>query len=400
MKFLILSVVFLSLSFVSCNEGWKPSGNIVKNDDDTDTIRNLTFVQRALDVNVEKVSINFMTRRKNRRIQTICRGVDGCLQVCEYFDHIKCKQFSVDQVISFWLGKIGSYTEWSQAEKDLNLIATESEVSAFLKNVDQENDVTSALFSLSTSTECPMGEQNIFYSYSPEPSLYVGPPQLDDDSSSADTDADTFGDSGDQDSDNTALPDDSALPDNTALSNNEILSSGNVIIVTALLPVNTDATDGAGDNITGDVTGSGVDSTGADATDAGDVTGSGVDVDVDATDANANANAGDDMLYQEVQENKKIVDGSILTQFNLPLFRGFIKKCFGHETKTFSEMAVEIENHEAFDIGHDVISKACGGNSECIRLAYCAIDSDWVWKKLEKNVKSAGCEYENFVEML
>ncbi len=369
-KLLILSVLFLSLSLVSCNRGFRNLRDDTRDTGDEGKIRNLTFMD--VDISQQKVSINFMRGRKNKnkKMKAICRGVDGCLHVCNYFDYKKCKQFSVDQVISFWLGKIGSYTEWSQAEKDLNLIATDPKVSAFLKNEDQDHHVARALFSLNISADCPMGEKNILYQYSPEPSLYIGP----------------------------ALVGPESEPDFPSLEEFEEIVINEKNIKTKEEYTAKRSEDDELKRFPSEPEKSYEDFEWPE-----------LDEEITITEFNGNAREDSvddaqeeaaDRPSQEVQENKKIVDGSMLIQFNFPIFRGFIKKCFGHKTRAFSEMAVEIENQPAFEIGHDVISNACGGNSECIRLAYCSIDSERVWRKLDESVKSAGCEYENFVEMM
>ena len=107
----------------------------------------------------------------------------------------------------------------------------------------------------------------------------------------------------------------------------------------------------------------------------------------------------EEVTATQMPNGKKIMDGSVIP-FNLQVFAGFIKLCFGHNTRTFSEVAAEIENKKAFEIGHQVIVKACSGNSECIRLAYCSIDSELVWDQLPDNIRELGCGYDNFTEML
>ncbi len=407
MNFLTWSIVFLSLTMVSCNRDFKN----VRQKVGGEKTQELNIIHNELNVEIvknQKVAISVARGRKNRRMQIICRGVEGCLHVCEYFKHKKCKQFSVDQVVSFWLGKIGSYTEWAQAEKDLNLIATEPEVSAFLKNVDRNNNVPRALFSLNTSAECPMGEQNIFYSYSPEAALYVGP-KLDIEPPAASTGAEA------------KVGEDvvsCAEPNSSAEARAEVGNADSGGGSSAGVPADDDGQgntqqmvavqDGDGD---GDGDGDIREDVAPPAPPAGpnsldNKPGNGgsacaeLDSSAGAQDTEKLARKESDQDSQIVLENKKIVDGKALLQFNLPIFRGFIKKCFGHKTKSFSEMAVDIENYSAFEIGHDVLSLACAENSECIRLAYCAIDSELVWKRVAESLKAGGCEYENFVEMM
>ena len=292
MRFLILSVLFASLSLVSCGRRFD---NIRKANLKTGREKPIQLVNNEVNVGiVQKVSLNIISGGHSRRkIQPICRGIDGCLRVCEYFDEPKCKQLSADEVVSFWLNKINSYESWEQAKNDLDLIATSLDVATFLKNVDKDNRVVHSLFGLNTSANCPINNDDapeILFSYSPSASLYLKHP-------------------------------------------------------------------------------------------------GGVKAERGESD------------QKVVSKRKKIIDGSV-SPFDLQVFAGFIKSCFGHKSRTFSEMAVEIENKNAFEIGHTVLSKSCSENNECIRLAYCVINADLVWDKLPKDVKALGCKYENFTEML
>jgi len=295
MKFITLSVLFIGLSLASCREGknehtHKPPGSTSRKNE-------LNLVNNNVDV-LNKVSINFSAGYK-RNIQPVCRGINGCLHICDHFRQVQCKQLSADKVVTFWLNKINTYTSWEQAQRDLYLIATEPDISSFLKNMDKENQVAQALFNLNTSASCSTGEQDIGFSYSPSAALYLTKGT---DSSSTD-------------------------------------------------PAQQEAQDTS------------------------------------------------QQEAQDTSEMKKIIDASA-TSFSLQVFIGFIKKCFGHNTRTFSEMAIQIENKDAFNIGHEVISNACSENNECIRLAYCDINSELVWNELPKDIKTPGCEYSNFVEVL
>ena len=176
MKFLILPVLFISLSFISCG---RKVENIRKR---TEKQGRLQFVNdnavNVNEVNVEnvfqKISFNFINRRRSKRtIQPVCRGIEGCLSVCKHLNYPKCKQLSVDQVISVWSNQIISYKSWEQAQSDLKLIATKSDVSDFLQIVDEDNQIVQALFNLNTSAKCPVNDaERIRYSYRPSASLY------------------------------------------------------------------------------------------------------------------------------------------------------------------------------------------------------------------------------------
>lgn len=331
MRFLTLLVLFISLSLVSCGRRYEG----IKRDNRKGRQKSIQLVNNEVNVGiVQKVSLNVIrTGHSRRKIQPICRGIDGCLSVCEYFEYPKCKQLSAKEVVSFWLNKIDSYKSWEQARNDLDLIATNLEVPAFLKNVDKNNRVVQSLFSLNTSANCPRNDaQNIIFRHSPAASLYLGvsepavvgavvqsPPGVADGA--------------------VAKDDDGAVVAPPAAAGGTVAKDDGDGAVVQSPP----AADGAA--------------------------------------------------------VKKIVDGAVI-HFDLQLFAGFIKNCFGHNSRTFSEMAVQIENKDAFEIGHEVLSKSCSENSECIRLAYCTINSDLVWAKLPEGVKAPGCEYDSFVEML
>ncbi len=304
MRLLTILALFVSLSLISCARRFD---NVKGHNKRGGKSGQLQVVKNEVNVDVfQRVSVNYFVGNNKRNIQPICRGINGCLRVCEYFNYPKCKQLSADKVVSFWLNKIGEYNSWEQARNDLDLVATNLDVSSFLKNVDKDNHVVRNLLRLNTSADCPMNNtQNIYFSYSPSASLYLESP-----------------------------------------------------------PASAGTSEGA----------------------------------EGAAEANA-AQAEAAPVSNSPPVRKKIVDGSVIP-FDLQVFAGFVKSCFGYNTRTFSEMAVQIENKDAFDIAHAVLSKSCGENSECIRLAYCATDSDLVWNKLQESVKQPGCEYDNFVEML
>lgn len=345
MRFLIISTLFVSLSLVSCGRRFD---NVKKRNAKGGKSTSLQVVQNEVSVDIfQKFSFNTVVRRGHKRkIQPICRGINGCLRVCKHFDSPKCKQLSADKVVSFWLNKIGTYKSWEQVINDLKLIATKPDVSVFLKNMDQNNRVVQALFRLNTSADCPMNKAgNILFSHSPSPSLYLKSPAAAVASVTEDG--------------STPLP-------QSPLSAADNAAAGGQ-------PEEVDEPDDESDDEKDEP-------------------------DPDKQEEAA-VQAKGPTTGEEESNKKKIIDGSVIL-FDLQVFVGFIKKCFGYKSRTFSEMAAQTENKEAFEIGHAVLSQACNGNSECVRLAYCEIGSDLVWNNLQESVKEPGCDYDKFVEML
>ncbi len=479
MKFLILPVLFISLSFISCG---RKVENIKKR---TEKQGRLQFVNddavNVNEVNVEniyqKISFNFINRKRSTRtIQPICRGIEGCLSVCKHLQYPKCKQLSVDQVISVWSNQIISYDNWEQAQSDLKLIATKLDVSDFLQIVDEDNQIVQALFNLNTSARCPVNDaEHIRYSYRPSASLYylennmqgsdveIHPESTD--GSEAAADAGAAGDAAAKQAEADAGAADAGAADAGAA---DAGAAGDDVAEQAEADAgaaDAGAADAgaAGDDAQAEADAGAADAGAADAgaadagvADAG-AAGDAAQAEADNADcvpkvdfaAIANAPEGQSQIKecpkssgvqfkivagqdqneddksdeaaavppetvepeaddpveheaaaaQQMPSRKKIMDGSVIP-FNLQVFAGFIKQCFGHNTRTFSEVAAEIENQKAFEIGHQVITKACSGNSECVRLAYCSIDSELVWDQLPDAVIELGCEYDSFTEML
>ena len=296
------------MSLVSCNRRFDRLRNQaqtveqISSEQKDEAEDEVQVVQNEFNVDIFSGDVALIVRRKKeRRVEPICRGMDGCLHVCEYFQHSDCKQLVVKDVVKFWLNRIKTYSGWNQAQKDLNLIAVEPSVAEFLKNVDTDNQVVWNLFHLSSSARCNIrGGLPIFFSYSPSASLYVGPKNIV--------------------AESTAVVDDTAVDDTVAVAETA------------------------------------------------------------------------------VQRNKKIIDGARVS-FNLNVFSGWIKKCFGYNTRTFAQLALEIENQDAFEIGGKALLKACGGNAECVRLAYCSMEPQ-VWEQVGENIKTSTCTYDSFTEML
>ena len=437
MKFLIIPILLISL--ISCGKHRMrqkhPGG---------DEMNTVNLVKNEVNVDIlHKVSVKFISGVKSKRnIQPICRGINGCLHICEYLDNGRCKQLSVNQVVLFWLNKISEYTSWEQAHNDLNLIATAPDISSFLQNVDKDNRIVQSLFSLSTSANCPVGNsQNIFFSYSPHASLYLGSPIQSSEASSAKDVGDasvpvsigsvnSVVNVSKEASSGVAFLVDEANAE--AAKEAEAVAKEGVEAATAEEGAKeaeavaeegaeaTTATEEGAKEAETVAAEEGAEATtateegakeaeavaaeeGAEATTAteeGAKEAEAVAAEEGVEAATAEEGAKDNVNnFVAMSKPKKIID-SLDVPFNLPIFIGFIKQCFGYNTRTFSEMAIQIENKKAFEIGHQVISKACGENDTCIRLAYCAIDSNLVQVQLKKEMKKLGCEYNSFVELL
>ena len=389
MKVLILLVVCLSV--IGCGRKGERIHNIQDLQQDQ-----LNIVNNKFDIDI--LALNLNTRR-NRNIQPICRGIEGCLKVCEYFDKAKCKQLSVDKVLAFWMNQISMYSKWEHARNDLNLIATQPEVSDFLSNVDKNNQVMEALFNLRPAANCPMNDHNILYSASPYVTLYLGAPEVM---------ASTESSEGEEAAEEAVAIQQAVLQ--KAVEEAEVgvevaqealaAEAVDAKLVAAKEALAADAADAADAKLV-----AAKEALAADAADAkvaeaqAAVEVAGAEPVVEHADDGELAEADIPGKQIPVSTKKKIMDGQVL-YFNLHVFVGYMKKCFGFDTKTFSEIALEIENKKAFEMGDKVISKACSENSECIRLAYCAIDSELVWENVKPSIKDAGCDYENFSEML
>ena len=297
-----LSIFFISLLFLclSCSEETNhlASGkneNPHQNNSDDQTSWNRVNYNQNVSVNYynpDNPLVYISKRNVHRVIQPICRGMNGCLQVCEYLQKPDCKKSSVGQVVDLWLANIHQHTNWEQARDDLDLIAKSSDVAFFLKNVDENNQILKTLFRMQSSANCPLvNKQNIFFSYTPQASLYLG----------------------------------SQTTDTTTNNDEEEVSQPSSVNI------------------------------------------------------------------------KKIIDGN-LVPFDIQMFTSFVKQCFGYNSKTFIEMAATIENISALELGHNLISEACNKSDDCIRLAYCEIDSDFVWQKVGPEMQDLGCDFNDFSE--
>ena len=453
MRFLIL--LLMSLSLISCGRGDRIPRGVELNDGST-----------TLNVDAE---INVLIYNRGgygrRDIKPRCRGINGCLSVCEHFDNSKCKQLSADKVIQVWLEEIKSY-DAEQAMKDLTLIVTEPKIADLLKNLDAENYVVQSLFALSQSADCPFSSvHKISYSYNPSVNLYLSHVFQEDHplvmaKSEAEAGLESFTN---LEAERTHL--DSFTAEALAKAEEDANAAAEKLgTAQAAAEAAAQAETGAGEAFNNtvqaeqeaaqaalDAADDAGKSAAQEALDAAVTAKSQAEEALNAakaeneiakgnleraTEMNTQAqkllgdtqaiasegttnieNLGQDKLKwqealdtatsnlevaeKEVEgETKKIIDGSILS-FDLPVFRGFVKQCFGYKRpRAFSEVAVEIQNKSAFEIGHQVLFKACGGNSECVRLAYCAIDSDMVWPYVKEDIKAPGCGYDEFVEML
>jgi len=428
-------------------------------------------------INKVSLSINNLRVRNKRKIEPICRAMDGCLRVCEYFDQSTCKQLVVSQVVTFWLNQIRSYNKWEQVRNDLSLIATESIVSSFLKNVDVDNNIVNALFRLSHLGYCPFANaQELYFSQTPQAFLYLQSsneeltaneettPSSADSTDNDNTPEGTVTNETSMDMDKGSTLDSTVVSDSSesskdnmhkdSIPNNSSSESSKDNMMSERdntdddmnnmnnMDGNIDSMDNNMNNMDGNI--DSMDNN----IDSMDNNIDSMDNNIDSMDNNMNSmndtdkistpnsevittheasvageqaeNANKENINASITQQdkrspleefsvrqqikkpekmKKVVDGSLLS-FSLPVFAGFIKKCFGYNNRTFSELALELENKDAFALGHQVITEACGENRECIRLAYCTIGSKIVLDNMEKNMQSAGCETDSFAEIL
>ena len=403
MKFSIISILFISLSLVSCGWGEDKMGRKPKGAEISGPIT-LTQVDVNIDSDISKLILSFSGGRE-RNIKLVCRGADGCLRVCEHLGHPGCKKFSVDEVVSLWLDIMGDY-DWEQAKKDLKLIATEPNVSNFLKNVDQDNRVVWTLFSLNKSASCPIAVQDMLYfQHNPYPSLYL--------SFASAIEAQSMAPAEEMAEEPAVAGEEMATEEGATTDS---VDSMEVASVSGAVDESAPAEEVVESAVESAPAEEGATADSADSMEVASVSG--------AVDESAPA---EEMAEEEVEsavetvateeeaidsmeataqsgppasgrDSKKIIDSAIVP-FNLSVFAGFVKQCFGFNTRTFSEMAVQIENHEAFEMGHQVIIKACGRDKECVRLAYCAINSELVWDQLPVDLTARGCAYNSFAEM-
>ena len=458
-------LLIMSLSFISCGPGHRGKKFSPGPQDGGDTTLNVDA-----DINVLIYNRGGYGRRG---IKPRCRGINGCLKVCEEsLNNSKCKQLAADKVIKLWLEEIKSY-DGKKAMEDLTLIATQPKVANLLKNLDKENQVVESLFVLTQSLDCPFSsKQKMSYSHSPSVQLYLSPTLQEDhalvmDKNKAEADLKTFTD---LEVENTSKLEsfmseleeakaeanrvvdelNKAQASAEAAAQDEMVAQENLNKATKAVEEAQAALDPADPKEQSLKAGiipysdqEALEKALADQSQAEEAFNIAREANVvaqenfkeiteksnqaqklfsDAQDIVNNLKAnieqlGADKITSQTAldqsiseiavvesemegEVKKIIDGSILS-FDLSVFRGFVKQCFGYQRpRSFSQVAVEIENRAAFEIGHQALFKACGGNNECVRLAYCAIDSDMVWSYVTEDIKALGCGYDEFVEML
>ncbi len=374
-------------------------------------------------------------RDKHKKVRLICRGMEGCLRVCQHLNEKNCRKSTVDEVVNLWLKVMSDYTEWEQALSDLDMIATEPVVSAFLKNADKQNRVLTKLFNFSALADCPRAEdpeKELRTSASGSPpmvSLFLASlsdplsPSAEEKEQCPTDDGSAGGDptqpvatAGNPAGGDPAQPvastgnpagGDPAQPVATAGNSADgdptqpVATAGNSADGDPTQPVAT-----AGNPADGDPTqpvASTADPAGGDPTQQVATAGDSAETGAEDTGQQCITplDSYQDMTITHVAEPaiKKIVDGS-QAPFDYLAFHGFIKQCFGHKTRTFSEMSAQIENKDAFDLADQFISDTCGDNAECVRLAYCSISSDLIWKYLPEELQEKGCEYASFSGML
>ena len=308
----------------------------------------------------------FVRNNQQKRIHLICRGQEGCLHICnhfnnENFDHSTCKQLSVSQVINFWTTRISEYKNWEQARNDLTFIATNKDVADFIKVMDTDGRLMKSLFRMGISAICPISG-NLAVRHSPYVSLYILRPL---DTEQQETTA----------TDTAEKTTDDSSKDNVAEhSSTKNIEQQENKVETDQKDLKTNSKESNNDQ---------------------------------TTVATTNPPSTDDhpkhsktKSHKITTSRKQIIDGTV-TPFDFPIFFSFIKKCFGVDpVRTFTNLAVEIENRSAFEIAHQVLAEACNNNSECIRLAYCNVDSDLVWDQVDAQYKELGCGYDSFMESI
>ncbi len=346
----------LVLSLISCSPALKPGkGNVIENQ--------VNFVEVNQNNVLFRPKVEFQGTVHGRKKAVKCRGIDACLRVCEHLGNVDCKSYPVGKVLSLWKQNIGSYTEWESFKKDLEVIATDPGVSFFLKSTDKDNTVLVSLLKAENSlgrVNCPFAKmETIDFSYSNYSdskkhytALHISP--VDEVTFMVEEGAEgavseTAGASVEQAS--QAKGDDAVQQAETAQE--EATAEGNQQVS-------------------------------ADAEEA-----------QRAVEGQSFATA---VGFQAVK-SKTIVNSQV-APFDVNIFAGFIKQCFGHNQRTFSQMAAEIENRSAVDIGHKALFKGCGGNGECIRFAYCVVGSDRLWSYVSEDIKAPGCEYDSFASIL
>ena len=352
MRFFILLCLAFSLSAISCK------GRRFKHH-----LRSPDIAIDKLDNRQIKMDNTFIFVRNNqhKRIHLICRGQEGCLHICDHFnhenfDHSTCKQLSVSQVINFWITRISEYKSWEQARNDLTFIATNKDVADFIKVVDKDGRLMKSLFRMGTSAICPIAG-NLAVRHSPYPSLYILRPDTEQQETTA---TDTMKKTTNDKKDNVA---EHSSTKNVEQQENKVETTQKDSEVDSKESNNNPTK-------------------------------------VATTSSSSTNDHSKEESHKTTTSRKQIINGSI-TPFNFPIFFSFIKKCFGVDpVRTFTSLAVEIENRSAFEIAHQVLAEACNNNSECIRLAYCNVDSELVWNQVDERYKELGCEYDSFMESI
>ena len=315
----------------------------------------------------------------DNKVRLICRSLNGCLKVCDHLEgQNNCRQRAVNKVRNLWLQNISAYKSYEQALKDLTLIATEPDVASFLKIADKKNKVLARLFHQSAQADCPQAED-------PEKELKISASQTSPPAISLFL-ADLMESSAVEPASPTA--EECSLEDSAPSAYSSSLYPLSHVAVQAYLQAN-------------------LQQAASEAESAEDSSEKVAETQtVCSTDTQAVAQNGDSApvsAQDGVQESglkvKKIVDGSRVP-FNHLVFHSFIKQCFGHQTKTFSEMSAQIENKLAFELADKLISKTCGDVADCKRLAYCSTGSELVWNYLPEEMKKAGCAYSSFPGMM
>ncbi len=376
----------------------------------------------------------------NRRIDFVCKNIKACLRVCQHIEHRGCEEISTSEVLRFWLNRINSYKNPEEAHGDLKWIAEDTEVANFLEASDTHHYVLAALTTHASSSQgCPsFVRQNVEMAFEPYPVLRLGRglPLASSSEEDGGEEATPLTDQSDllaaqglevefTNIDQGELPSQALETAAATAADQEDLSS-QALEAEANQEENNEEeslalSNGSEENFEGgdqikwessedssqEEEGTKEEQSSLMAAAAGDT------VEHDDPGEEEVLSAG--KQEQKVDEPPPPSAGLSLTlpveyktiaaedqsgYLHLPLFMGFMKKCFEDSSKTFSQVAAEAKNISAVMAAHDLLQDACGGNADCVRLAYCELDpSDPLWDFVSEDIKSRGCEYKSFFSL-
>ncbi len=274
-----------------------------------------------------------------------CGAINLCSRICGTIaPNNVCEVLPVDQIISFWTKQINKYSQWEDPFRDLQLIARNPDVAEMLYYEDSGVSVIGSLLEAMggfTSNNCPF-QDNPYIKFKLLPAPISGPSLR-------------------------VMPLPMEEVDQVSSPTVAVVSSPTVAVASSpTMAVASSPTVAVASSPT-------------------------VAVASSPTVAVASSSVIDETQVKTIVEDR-------LEPFYMNVFLGFVKKCFADHTKTLSEMALNIENRWVFLMLHKALNLACHSNEECVRLAYCEVDSDQVWTFVKKKVQKSGqCGYDDFV---